>query len=65
MNLFTALVKCTPEGIDYLAYLYRGRMSRIQHYRVIALFNQAKANNSENSTQVFKAPKVEEEMKQY
>jgi hypothetical protein len=46
MILFKALVKCTPEGIDYLSYLYRGRMSRIQHYRVIALFNQAKANSS-------------------
>lgn len=61
MELFKALVKCTPEGIDYLAYLYRGRMSRIQHYRVIALFNQAKANSSANSAQIYKAPIEEEE----
>jgi hypothetical protein len=61
MNLFKALVNCTPEGIDYLAYLYRARMSRFQHYRVIALYNQAKANSSENSAQVYNAPIIEEE----
>lgn len=61
MELFKVLVKCTPEGIDYLAYLYRGRMSRIQHYRVIALFNQAKANSSANSAKIYKAPIEEEE----
>ena len=61
--LFKALVNCTPEGIDYLAYLYRGRMTRVQHYRVIALFNQAKANGGENSAKVFKAQREEEEKK--
>jgi hypothetical protein len=61
MNLFKSLVNCTPEGIDYLAYLYRARMSSFQHYRVIALYNQAKVNSSQNSAQVYAAPIVEEE----